>query len=249
MCVAAQEERRLGAGLAQDWSGPYGAEEGEYYYNHRLKARSRWSHRGGSHDSGTLEVSTWDCPVTEWEQASSGKRASLSLHEKTLEELMTRQAVLYWCRSRKRISALARESRARAFLQRCLMGPGRPDGGAPPEARISAAACPSTRVISPRSEAASGSDGDEGWRGQREQKLRKRCGRLWTGSATSPAFAAEPGKAGSCRVLVLSSYCSSKAAKQKAAARRESVSTPPSTPSTARQARLDPTPEPRGPLH
>mmetsp|Transcript_38644 Transcript_38644/g.86434 ORF Transcript_38644/g.86434 Transcript_38644/m.86434 type:complete len:305 (+) Transcript_38644:72-986(+) len=73
----------------EDWSGPYPAEEGEYYYNHRLK------------------VSTWDCPVTEWEQ-----------------ELMTRQAVLYWC----------------------LLGPGRlakSDAGA--------------------SEAASGSDGDEGF--------------------------------------------------------------------------------------
>lgn len=34
----------------QDWSGPYAAEEGEYYYNHRLK------------------VSTWDSPVAEWEQ-------------------------------------------------------------------------------------------------------------------------------------------------------------------------------------
>lgn len=102
----------------EDWSGPYGAEEGEYYYNHRLK------------------VSTWDCPVTEWEQ-----------------ELMTRQAVLYWC----------------------LMGPGRPDGGAP-------------------SEAASGSDGDEGFGPDLLRALR----------------------------LPLNLV------------RRESVSTPPSTPSTAR---------------
>eukprot|EP00931_Biecheleriopsis_adriatica_P065893 TRINITY_DN40346_c0_g1_i1.p1 TRINITY_DN40346_c0_g1~~TRINITY_DN40346_c0_g1_i1.p1 ORF type:complete len:349 (-),score=60.41 TRINITY_DN40346_c0_g1_i1:48-1031(-) len=46
----------------EDWSGPYASEEGEYYYNNRLK------------------VSTWDCPLTEWEQ-----------------ELMTRHSLLCRC--------------------------------------------------------------------------------------------------------------------------------------------------------
>eukprot|EP00930_Biecheleria_cincta_P100402 TRINITY_DN92040_c0_g1_i1.p1 TRINITY_DN92040_c0_g1~~TRINITY_DN92040_c0_g1_i1.p1 ORF type:complete len:312 (-),score=45.98 TRINITY_DN92040_c0_g1_i1:61-996(-) len=46
----------------EDWSGPYASEEGEYYYNHRLK------------------TSTWECPLSEWE-----------------EELRTRHSLLCRC--------------------------------------------------------------------------------------------------------------------------------------------------------
>ena len=31
------ENLKWGARLEKDWSGPYAAEEGEYWYNHRLK--------------------------------------------------------------------------------------------------------------------------------------------------------------------------------------------------------------------
>lgn len=46
----------------EDWSGPYASEGGEYYYNHRLK------------------TSTWECPLSEWE-----------------EELRTRHSLLCRC--------------------------------------------------------------------------------------------------------------------------------------------------------
>lgn len=55
-----QEVHQRALGALSWWSGPYSSEQGDYYYNETLKA------------------STWECPVTEWENEISIRHAVLS---------------------------------------------------------------------------------------------------------------------------------------------------------------------------
>lgn len=55
-----QEVHQRALAALSTWSGPYSSEQGDYYYNETFKA------------------STWECPVTEWENEISTRHAVLS---------------------------------------------------------------------------------------------------------------------------------------------------------------------------